>query len=495
MHRVCRRGGLWAAVVASALGATLVSASVPDVSAAPPSWTSAALLPGVAVLNVGGQASADAVTCPTGTSCVAVGTFLDAHGFTQGFVASMKNGTWQPAVAVPGLAALNVGGSAGFTDVACSSAGNCSATGTYENKSKRAEAFVVNELAGRWHDAEPVPGVATLQGKYDRQLSLFGTVTCVPGRQLDCELGGYISGIPNNPPLSPPSQAVVDSERNGVWAAATILKWPAGTGTWSNSSWVGSVSCPLAGDCTIVVNDGADDGYSSPASFVDTEVNSKWATVAEIPGLSKFNEDGGSVDDLWAYSLICPSLGNCVAAGTFRDFWVPFTATETSKHWKTASAISVPTDQYSQALAVSCASVTTCSLVGSTQSPDGDSEYIFESHEVSGRWTAGVDIPGLATLGTWPTVSGFSCDPADTCVLSGSYSDGLGGEHPYVAMSEGGTWQSATTLPGGSALPGTGAEVNDVSCAPDGGCALVGNTITPGSSSTKAFYSDLPPAT
>lgn len=493
MHRACRRGGLWAIAVASSLGAVVLSASVPDVAAAPPpSWTSAALLPGVAVLNVGGQASAQEVACPTGTSCVAVGTFRDAHGFTQGFVATMKDGTWQPAVAVPGLASLNVGGSAGFADVACSSAGNCSATGTYTNKSKRGEAFVVNELAGRWHDAEPVPGVATLQGKYTRQLSSFGTVTCVPGTKLDCELGGSISAL-SSYYANGASQAVVDSEKNGVWGTAAVLPWPAGEGSWSNVSWVGALSCPLAGDCTTVVNVGAST-YSYQGTFIDTETNYKWSRVAEVPGLTKFNEIAESQDQLWGYSLACPSLGNCVAVGAFHDFWVPFTATETSKRWGTAAAISVPADQYSQALAVSCASVSRCSLVGLTQSPDGDNEYIFESDEVSGHWTAGVDIPGLATLGNDPTVSGFSCDAADTCVLAGSYFDESGGEHPYVAMSVGGTWQSATTLPGASALPGTGAEVNDVSCAPDGGCALVGNTITAGSASEKAFYSDLPPA-
>ena len=62
---------------------------------------------------------------------------------------------------MPGTAALNQGGIAGFA-VSCGSAGNCSAGGHYTDSSGRDQAFVVNQVNGTWHTAIEVPGTAAL---------------------------------------------------------------------------------------------------------------------------------------------------------------------------------------------------------------------------------------------------------------------------------------------------------------------------------------------
>jgi len=46
-------------------------------------------------------------------------------------VVSERNGVWGRAIEVPGLAALNAGGTAGVVSVSCASAGNCAAAGDY----------------------------------------------------------------------------------------------------------------------------------------------------------------------------------------------------------------------------------------------------------------------------------------------------------------------------------------------------------------------------
>ena len=57
---------------------------------------------------------------------------------------SKANGTWGQAIEIPGLAALNVRGDAAVRSVSCGAAGNCAAGGTYTDRAGRTQAFVVS---------------------------------------------------------------------------------------------------------------------------------------------------------------------------------------------------------------------------------------------------------------------------------------------------------------------------------------------------------------
>ena len=58
---------------------------------------------------------------------------------------ALSGGTWGKAEEVPGTATLNTGGGAFLNSVACGSAGNCSAGGTYTDSSSHGQAFVVSQ--------------------------------------------------------------------------------------------------------------------------------------------------------------------------------------------------------------------------------------------------------------------------------------------------------------------------------------------------------------
>ena len=59
--------------------------------------------------------------------------------------AAARAGTWDTAIKVPGLKALNQGGPAELNSVPCRSAGSCAAGGTYTDASGHTQAFVVNQ--------------------------------------------------------------------------------------------------------------------------------------------------------------------------------------------------------------------------------------------------------------------------------------------------------------------------------------------------------------
>jgi len=72
------------------------------------------------------------------------GTYTDGSGHIQVFVIVERNGAWGSARQVPGSGALNVGGNAAANTVSCPSAGNCAAGGFYPDQSDNQQGFVVN---------------------------------------------------------------------------------------------------------------------------------------------------------------------------------------------------------------------------------------------------------------------------------------------------------------------------------------------------------------
>ncbi len=123
-------------------------------------WRTAVEVPGTAALNMGGGADMYSVSCAPAGNCSAVGSYFT--GYSHAFVASQVNGSWHTARQVPGTATLNQGRDAYAISVSCAPAGNCSAGGTYTDRSKHMQAFAVSEVNGTWHAAIRVPGTATL---------------------------------------------------------------------------------------------------------------------------------------------------------------------------------------------------------------------------------------------------------------------------------------------------------------------------------------------
>lgn len=78
-----------------------------------------------------GGVGINAAWCAPGGLCAAAGGFTDSSGAIQLWTETEAHGRWQPALEIPGIAALNVGGYATVDAVTCASAGNCAAGGQY----------------------------------------------------------------------------------------------------------------------------------------------------------------------------------------------------------------------------------------------------------------------------------------------------------------------------------------------------------------------------
>jgi hypothetical protein len=108
-------------------------------------WHKAIEVPGTAALNQGVQAQVTSVSCASAGNCSAGGYYLDGSSNFQAFVVSEVGGVWHKAIEVPGIAVLNKGGQAHLLSVSCTSPGHCSAGGTYADNSGVIQAFVVSQ--------------------------------------------------------------------------------------------------------------------------------------------------------------------------------------------------------------------------------------------------------------------------------------------------------------------------------------------------------------
>jgi hypothetical protein len=153
-------------------------------------WKPAVEVPGSAKLDVGEVAEILSVSCASPGNCAAAGDYRDGLGNNQAWVGDEVAGVWRPAIEVPGTAAFNAGGFTGgaaltaISSVSCASPGNCAAGG-YEGYTAGREAIVAVETGGVWQRAIEVQGTSVLNAGGGAEI--FSVSCASPG---SCAAGG-----------------------------------------------------------------------------------------------------------------------------------------------------------------------------------------------------------------------------------------------------------------------------------------------------------------
>jgi len=187
---------------------------------------------------------------------------------------------------------------------------------------------------------------------------------------------------------------------------APIQLMPAPSGIASSSIGYSTVSCPSASWCAAA-------GSSQTRPFVSTQISGVWGTpqVIALPS-------GGVSGRLY---LTCPSVGDCVAAGTYTTTTgetLPMMATESSGTWSAATSFALPSGaitsgNYAWTLIEDpwCQSVGNCTVFGTyTTAPYG--YELFSMTETSGTWGDATALPGGEVH---PYLASFGCSSIGNC--------------------------------------------------------------------------------
>ena len=183
------------------------------------------------------------VSCPSAGDCSAVGEYGDSSGYEQAVLLSETGGTWAAGIeATPPANDLPYPGpGVVLGSLSCASAGDCSAVGSYPDRSVNGQGLLLGQTAGAW-----TAGVqATLPAN-------AGSVALgVDIGSVSCPSVGDCSAVGDYTDSSARRQGLLLTETGGTWSPGVETTLPANAGPNPNVA-VRSVSCASAADCSAV---------------------------------------------------------------------------------------------------------------------------------------------------------------------------------------------------------------------------------------------------
>jgi hypothetical protein len=453
-------------------GVLVMLAALPPEALASTNWATGveASLPA----NAGNtSAGLGEVSCASAGNCTAVGSYLDRSGHGQVLLLTETSGTWATGVeaSLPANASTPGGG---LRSVSCASAGNCTAVGDYDDSSGHEQGLLLTETSGRW-----ATGVeASLPANARTQPNVvLKSVSCASAGNCTA-VGTYAN--------SDTFKGLLVTETSGTWATGVEAPLPANAGT-DPYVYLSSVSCASAGNCTAVgqyqnTTERTPSGLGPYHGVLLTETSGTWTTGVEasLPANAGRNEGAG------LGSVSCASAGNCTAVGSYTDssgHSQGLLLTETSGTWAVGVEASLPanadTNPKANLSSVSCASAGNCTAVGGYEDSSGHYQGLLLT-ETSGTWATGVEAALPANAGTNPAAGlgsgSVSCASAGNCTAVGGYEDSSGHYQGLLLTETSGTWAAGVE----ASLPANAgrqpyAGLASVSCASTGNCTAVGS--------------------
>ncbi|HTJ76387.1 MAG TPA: hypothetical protein VL337_13595 [Acidimicrobiales bacterium] len=399
------------------------------------------------------------VSCASPTACTAVGTTLDQRAFAEHW-----DGTsWalDAAAAPPGadLSALNA--------VVCPAPSTCIAAGS--SASKKSGIFGPGPLAERW-DGSGWTVVGAVNPPDAFHGSEFTSLSCLS--TTACTAVGHASTTAG------PQAALAEGWDGGAW---TIQSTPA-TSSAGVANLAG-VSCPVGGSCTAVGT--VERNTAVPQTLAEQFDGRKWALSGTV------DHDGAQVSSLIAVS--CPSPDRCMAVGTANASrratgdYPSFAGAQSGLSewfdgtgWALVPVRNPPDGGGVELDGVACASPASCVAVGSY---DVKGTQVTLAERWDGHSWVGQHAADPANLES-ASLRAVSCTAADSCTAVGTWTDWSGNDYTLAERWDGRAWaiQPTPNPPDSSAGTLTG-----VSCSSASACMAVGFYIGPDDNGTRLY--------
>jgi hypothetical protein len=236
------------------------------------------------------------VSCPSTTSCVAVGQYFDpSSGNEQGLLVTGSGTTWQATQApLPANAAARP--SVALYSVACPSSTVCVATGSYNDSSGNEHGLLLTGSGTTWQATQaPLPANAAANPLASLTMEACRSATsCVA-------TGQYFDSSGND-------KGLLVTGSGTSWKARTV-PLPANAAA-SPKVWLYSVACH--GNSSCVATGTYQDSSGSYQALLVTGSGTSWhATQAPLPA-DALTSPGADLS-----SVACPSTTWCIAAGEY----------------------------------------------------------------------------------------------------------------------------------------------------------------------------------
>ena len=201
------------------------------------------------------------VSCASAGNCTAVGfyTAFDTTVQRQGLLLTKVNGAWGRGVRAP-LPADAYHGQVELNSVSCSTAGNCTAVGSYQDEEIDLPGVLLTQANGEWGPGvrAALPASVWLAHTRSEQTVELPAVSCSsPG---NCTAVGLYRRLG-----TPRAEGLLLTQTDGKWATGIPAPLPANHDrrqvTLATHLYLDSVSCASPGNCTAVGNYVARNGH------------------------------------------------------------------------------------------------------------------------------------------------------------------------------------------------------------------------------------------
>jgi hypothetical protein len=209
------------------------------------SWSGArvVVLPANAVAS-GQSSTVRSLSCASAGNCSAVGDYLTKTspvGHANGYAVSEVRGRWGRAREIVPPTGANINPFVSINQLACSSAGNCSAVGSYVDVNGVTHGLTVNEVGGAWAPARP--------------LALPGDANAFPGAtlsEISCVSNANCTALGNYTNATGAIEGLAVTELSGQWGRAASMRMPTGAASNPHVFFYGfdGLSCPSLGNCS-----------------------------------------------------------------------------------------------------------------------------------------------------------------------------------------------------------------------------------------------------
>ena len=465
------RTALWIATLSTIALATTAGASTN------PNWGGAS----IAALPGGGsgvyQGYLPFLSCPSAGNCVAGGSYV-AGTNQAGLLLNEVGGVWRAPVAAvpPSDAASTSSGGVSIYGVACGAVGNCSAVGTYYDKSNNLESFVKNEVGGRWLASTKI--VMPSNALASNQSAMVHSISC--------KAIGSCSAVGTYEASATPSaniEGFATSEVGGRWLAAREIALPAVVRGNPNVT-LNQVACTSDGNCSAVGS--FIDANNITHALVVNEVKRAWrpATPLALPGNAS-EYSGASLSE-----VTCASAGSCSAVGTYNTSSgvQGMTASEVRGVWQRATQLQLPANAATNPhvlffgfQGIACPSAGNCASGG--QYIDSSGLYQgFLINEVNSRWEPATELslpPGAHQASKNGGVVTVSCSAPGSCSAGAAYLDAAGSYQALTINEVNRVWQlgQRLTLPAGASGVGIYGGIYAITCQTSGACEGIGSYL------------------
>jgi hypothetical protein len=432
-------------LVATALSAAALSLGVisPLTAAANPAASS----PGHSAVPV--FSSADGVSCPRASYCVAVGAY-NANDVVRVLTEVWNGSSWSVIPSPkPHHAVSSV-----LTAVSCSSASHCVAVGSYTDSSDRTRALSEVWSGSGWavvHTPTPkggtdigLDGISCVSASHCVAVGSYTNHRSVPRTLTEFWNGSAWSIVASRNPAGSASglsavschsatacMAVgfnidadsADVSLTEVWNGSTWSVVPSPNPAGAQSSVLDGVSCPTASRCLAVGN--YFDSDSVAETLAESWNGSSWSIVASP------TPSGSPSSDL--YGISCASRSGCLAVG--HSYSASFAAKDDTlaESWNGSSwsIVASPSPSTTSSLdAVSC-TAGKCLAVGLFFNTTGDYQTLAES------WNGS----SLSIVNRDTELAGVSCVDASHCIAVGSYFSRMSVSKTLVKSWDGHSWR------------------------------------------------------